>query len=79
MYGEEYCMDYTYQGMVDVLNRKFYLHGFGFRQWTYQTCTEFGWFDSSDQPGHPYGTKITKELSVKVKCDIIVCRLMSYL
>ena len=23
----------------------------GNRQWFYQTCTQFGWYQSSDQPG----------------------------
>ena len=23
----------------------------GNRQWLYQTCTQFGWYQSSDQPG----------------------------
>ena len=66
MSGPDSCMDYRYQGLVDAASQKEYGSGFGYRQWTYQTCSEFGWFDSSDQPGHPYGTKITKELSVKV-------------
>ena len=40
--------------------------GVGFRQWIYQTCTEFGWYQSSDQPDHPYGTKFPLEFSIKV-------------
>ena len=26
------------------------------RQWIYQTCTEFGWYQTSNQEGHPYGS-----------------------
>ena len=66
MNGENHCMDYRYQTMIEQLNQTNYGSGFGYRQWTYQTCTEFGWFDSSDQPGHPYGTKIDIKWAVKV-------------
>ena len=62
----EYCMDYRYQALVDFGRQTDYKTAAGYRQWVYQTCTEFGWFDSSDQPGHPYGTKISLELSLKV-------------
>jgi hypothetical protein len=27
---------------------------FVLRQWTYQTCTEFGWYQSSNQRGNPF-------------------------
>ena len=39
------------------------------RQWLYQACTEFGWLQSSDIPGHPYGTKFPIEFSFKVTSD----------
>ena len=26
----------------------------GGRQWTYQTCTEFGWYQSTDLPADPW-------------------------
>ena len=29
----------------------------GGRQWIYQTCSEFGWYQTSDQPKHPYGSR----------------------
>ena len=30
----------------------------GGRQWTYQTCTEFGWYQSSDVPDASWGNII---------------------
>ena len=30
----------------------------GGRQWTYQTCTEFGWYQSSDTPSRTWGNII---------------------
>ena len=48
-------------------NSEYDSDGVGFRQWIYQTCTEFGWYQSSDQPDHPYGTKFPLEFSIKVR------------
>ena len=61
------CLDYTYQSFLDYLGHTEYGATGGFRQWIYQTCTEFGWYQSSDQPGHPYGSKFPLEFSIKVK------------
>ena len=66
------CLDYTYQSFLDYLAQTEYGATGGFRQWIYQTCTEFGWFQSSDQPNHPYGTKFTVDFSVKVRCLIML-------
>ena len=63
--GQE-CLPHEYQGMLDFLGQLEYGITGGYRQWIYQTCTEFGWYQSSDQPGHPYGTKFPVEFSVKV-------------
>ena len=61
------CLDYTYQSFLDMLgNAEYDSNGVGFRQWIYQTCTEFGWYQSSDQPDHPYGSKFPLEFSIKV-------------
>ncbi len=52
----EKCLDYSYKKMVDEMRQTTWTSeaGVGGRQWTYQTCTEFGWYQSSSQPGHPY-------------------------
>ena len=60
------CLDYTYQSFVDYLGQTEYGSTGGFRQWTYQTCSEFGWYQTSDQPDHPYGSKFPLEFSIKV-------------
>eukprot|EP00088_Acartia_fossae_P038980 TRINITY_DN4052_c1_g3_i2.p1 TRINITY_DN4052_c1_g3~~TRINITY_DN4052_c1_g3_i2.p1 ORF type:complete len:487 (+),score=107.90 TRINITY_DN4052_c1_g3_i2:51-1511(+) len=51
MSGEK-CLDYTYESMVSELQEvSWETEGAqGGRQWTYQTCTEFGWYQSSDSP-----------------------------
>jgi hypothetical protein len=52
-------MDYSYQAFVDSLRNESWASSAaeGGRQWTYQTCVEFGFFQSSDlvdQPFAPY-------------------------
>ncbi len=62
------CLNYTYQSMLDDLAQTEYgeAMGPGGRQWTYQTCTEFGWYQTSDQPKHPYGSRFPLKDSIKV-------------
>jgi len=64
------CLDYTYQSFVDYLGQTEYGSTGGFRQWTYQTCSEFGWYQTSDQPDHPYGSKFPLEFSIKL-CEAL--------
>merc|ERR1719232_541557 len=59
------CLDHTYQSFIDYLSRLEYGMTGGYRQWIYQTCTEFGWYQSSDQPSGAYGTKFPVEFSLK--------------
>jgi len=50
--SEEKCLDHTYKSMVSELQEVGWdsTGAAGGRQWTYQTCTEFGWYQSSDSP-----------------------------
>ena len=61
------CSDYTYKSFLDYMGQVEYGKTGGFRQWIYQTCAEFGWYQTSDQTGHPYGSKLSLEFSIKVK------------
>ena len=56
---DEKCLDINYVNMVKELRQTSWssIGGVGARQWTYQTCTEFGWYQSSDQPKHPFTDK----------------------
>lgn len=53
---DEKCLDYSYDAMIEEMSETSWKSaaGVGGRQWTYQTCTEFGWYQSSNQPGHPF-------------------------
>ena len=72
------CLPHTYQELLDYLGQLEYGATGGYRQWIYQTCTEFGWYQSSDQPGHPYGTKFPVDFSVKVNPKIRICCSQNY-
>ena len=62
------CLNYTYQSMLDDLLKTEFdaSEQPGGRQWTYQTCSEFGWYQTSDQPKHPYGSRFPLKDSIKV-------------
>ena len=62
------CLNYTYQSMLDDLLETEWDKSVqvGGRQWTYQTCAEFGWYQTSDQPNHPYGSRFPLKDSLKV-------------
>ncbi|XP_059091857.1 putative serine protease K12H4.7 [Tigriopus californicus] len=66
------CMDHEYKTMIDLLKQTNWESeaGVGGRQWLYQTCTEFGWYQSSDQPGHPYTPYFPIEFLEKQCTDI---------
>ena len=42
----------------------------GGRQWTYQTCTEFGWYQSSDIPQSSWGDIIPVQFFEKMCTDV---------
>lgn len=40
------------------------------REWIYQTCTEFGWFQTSGSEYHPFGSSFPVELSYDLCTDV---------
>jgi hypothetical protein len=42
----------------------------GGRQWTYQTCTEFGFYQSSDLEGQPFGNEFPLDFSTRECRDV---------
>ena len=57
--------------MIDILSNIEFGLGSWQRAWTYQTCSEFGWYQTSDQPEHPYGSRFPIEDYIKV-CRISI-------
>jgi len=49
------CADVAYGDMIEELKNTTVNFGVGGRQWFYQTCIEFGYFQTSDSPNQPFG------------------------
>jgi len=54
--GQDECLDHSYASYLSQLtNTTFGGSGVGRRQWTWQTCTEFGWYQTTNQESGVYG------------------------
>ncbi|KAK6196039.1 hypothetical protein SNE40_001342 [Patella caerulea] len=70
-YGEN-CLDISYKSMIDDLRKTDWNSSAaaGGRQWLYQTCTEFGFFQTSDLEDQPFGHGFPLNFSVQQCMDI---------
>ena len=67
------CLPINYADDVKFFQDESYeAHGnhVGYRQWVYQTCTEFGWYQSGNMPDHPYGNLNPIEFHVQFCKDV---------
>ncbi|KAJ8310043.1 hypothetical protein KUTeg_011908 [Tegillarca granosa] len=66
------CTDFKYDSMINDLKKTNWNSSAaeGGRQWTYQTCTEFAYFQSSDLPSQPFGHHFPLNFSVQQCMDI---------
>lgn len=46
-----------YEGDIKVLRQENTSLALHFRPWFYQTCSEFGWYQTTDSENQPFGTK----------------------
>ncbi|XP_052816348.1 putative serine protease K12H4.7 [Mya arenaria] len=70
-YGQK-CLDYTYTKMISDMRQTDWKSGAGEggRQWMYQTCAEFGWYQSSDFSKQPFSFLFPLNYSL-VQCQDI--------
>merc|ERR1711872_693606 len=53
---EDTCLDHTYDSFLAQLSETSWAgEGVGWRQWVWQTCTEFGWYQTTNQDSGVYG------------------------
>jgi len=52
------CLPVDYDQMIQQLANDSLAAQNGDRQWTYQTCTEFGYFQTTDSPNQPFGNLV---------------------
>jgi pimeloyl-ACP methyl ester carboxylesterase len=69
---EEPCLDYKYEKMVEEMKNTSWDSKVaqGQRQWTYQTCTEFGFYQTSNDPKLLFGNRFPVEFFIKQCQDI---------
>jgi len=66
------CTDIEYRKMIKEMTQTSWGSSVasGERQWTYQTCNEFGFFQSSDLQDQPFGKEFGVEFSIRQCQDI---------
>lgn len=79
------CTDFKYSHMIKEIQAESWNSSAaeGSRQWTYQTCTEFGYFQSSDLIEQPFGKEFGIDFSIKQCRDIYgtryITRILSWI
>lgn len=70
--SNEKCLDYKYDKMVEEMKNTSLSSSVssGGRQWTYQTCTEFGFYQTSNLVDSVFGDKFDLDFFVKQCVDI---------
>ncbi|XP_033638180.1 thymus-specific serine protease-like [Asterias rubens] len=70
-YGEK-CLDVSYDTMIKDMREISWKSSAseGGRQWVYQTCTEFGFFQTSDGKDQPFGQHFPLSYSLQMCSDI---------
>lgn len=78
--SKEKCLDYKYDKMLNEMRNTSWSASVaeGMRQWTYQTCTEFGFYQTSDDQNLIFGDRFPVEFFIQQCEDIygkkFVCR-----
>lgn len=72
----ETCLDFKYDKMIDEMKNVSWdaESSEGGRQWTYQTCTEFGFYQTSENTNAVFGDRFPVEFFVKQCTDIFGTR-----
>merc|ERR1719167_807465 len=60
--NQEECVDHEYESFLSLLTETSWSGGgVGWRQWIWQTCTEFGWYQTTNQESGVYGRSLPLE------------------
>jgi hypothetical protein len=64
---EQKCLDYKYEKMVEEMKNVSWEaeSSNGQRQWTYQSCTEFGFYQTSNDPDQMFGSHFPVDFFIK--------------
>ena len=76
------CLDISYTGLIEYFQEISWdssAASDSWRQWMWQTCTEYGWYQSSDSTNQPFGQTFSIELiKFYLKSDIFYNMLCNY-
>lgn len=67
------CYDVAYQSFVDYYKDISWTSGStlnSYRQWFYQTCNEFGWYQTSSSDAHIFGSKFPVTMYASMCADV---------
>jgi len=67
------CLDISYSDMIEQLSNvssAAYSNGVGARTWTYQTCSEFGYFQTTDSDNQPFGNLVPLSFYLQMCNDL---------
>lgn len=64
------CVSMDYEGDVKALRQENTSLALHYRPWFYQTCSEFGWYQTTDSENQPFGTKSPIEFYLRLCRDI---------
>ncbi|XP_076060086.1 putative serine protease K12H4.7 [Oratosquilla oratoria] len=69
---DEKCLDHTYSSFIHDMQQVNWANNsaVGGRAWTYQTCTEYGFYQGSDSPNQPFGDEFPLKFYTKQCRDI---------
>lgn len=70
---EGQCVDFQYDKMIKELKNSTewaISGGIGYRQWVYMTCTEFGFYQSSDSDNQPFGHDFPIGFNTQICADV---------
>ncbi|XP_047524948.1 putative serine protease F56F10.1 [Pieris napi] len=68
--NNETCMDYSYDNMIQELRNVTWDSSEGGRQWMYQTCTEFGFYQTSTGEEEMFGNEFSLDFFIQQCIDV---------
>ncbi|XP_055921973.1 putative serine protease K12H4.7 [Eupeodes corollae] len=68
-FGNSGCSDVSYKALLTSLSESTYTSGM-MRQWYYQTCNEYGWYQTSGSSAQPFGSKFPEDLYIATCNDV---------
>lgn len=63
------CIPMDYDSEIKGIQKDDTTLGWYIRPWIYQTCSEFGWYQTTDSKEHPFGSLSPVEFYLKICQD----------